>query len=206
MEKIDLKKELPRLYKAKKGRMDVVEVPELSYLMVDGIDAREGSPLFTGGIQALFALSYTLKFLSKVELERDYTVMPLQALWWADDMEDFHTGNKERWRYTLLILQPEWITLPMLETAMAKLAKKKPELERVRSCRLEPYYEGKCLQTLHLGPFSEEGPVIEAMHREIRESGGTWDGVRTKHHEIYLSDFRRSAPEKWRTIIRQPFA
>jgi hypothetical protein len=203
MAKLDFKTEYRHFYKPSARRIEAVDVPVFPFLMIDGTDARPGTPAFDGAIGALFALSYRLKFMSKNNLGRDYAVMPLEGLWWADDMDDFLIGAKERWRWTLMIHQPPWLDEQILGSAGTEAAKKNPHLaDSVEKVRLEPFAEGMAMQTLYIGPFADEGPVIADIHEEIRRAGGELDG---KHHEIYLSDFRRTAPEKLKTVIRQPF-
>jgi hypothetical protein len=151
----------------------------------------------------LFSLSYTLKFMvKKGEIGVDYGVLPLQALWWSDDMSAFSTGNKDAWKWTVMIMQPEFITPALVEEATKEVQRKK-KLGSLSLVRFESFKEGKAAQILHIGPFSEEGPTIEKVHSFIENNGSQRIG---KHHEIYLSDIRRAAPEKWRTIVRQPMS
>jgi len=197
--KTDFVKTLPS-YSAKNGRFDIVQIPPMRYLAADAEGAPEDAS-FGEAVAALFPLAYALKFASKRELDRDYVVPPLEALWWSDDLAVFTTSyDRSKWRSTALIMLPAWITEPMLDAAREACAKKVPAdaLARVRVAELN---EGTCGQTLHLGPFADEGPTIEALHRAIADAGMALVG---KHHEIYLSDFRRTAPEKLKTIIRQP--
>jgi len=194
--KVDLKKEIPA-YTAPRGSFEIVEVPPLQYLMIDG----HGDPNtqeYADAVSTLFPVAYKLKFLSKKELDRDYVVMPLESLWWAEDMGSFTTDrDKSRWDWTALILAPAWITPEHVDRVRTQV--EAPSLERVR---LAPYAEGRCVQTLHIGSFDDEGPLLDAMHQEfIPEHGLRMSG---KHHEIYLSDFRRTAPAALRTILRQP--
>lgn len=201
MEKIDFKKQLKDLYKASAKKIDVVEVPAMNFLMVDGQGDPNTSKSFVEAIEALYPLSYTLKFMAKKgALGIDYGVMPLEGLWWADDMSSFSAGNKEDWQWTLMIMQPDFITEEMVTEAVQEVKKKKgpPALSLVR---FEAFTEGKAAQTLHIGPYSEEGPTIKKLHGFIEKSGCQRGG---KHHEIYLSDMRRTASEKLKTIIRQP--
>jgi hypothetical protein len=130
---------------------------------------------------------------------QDYAVMPLEGLWWADDMAVFHTGDRQQWRWTMMIMQPAFVPDSLLREAMAAAAKKK-DLPAIARLRLETFEEGRCAQILHVGPFSSEGPVIERVHAWIGERGQR----RGKHHEIYLTDIRRAAPARWKTVIRQP--
>ncbi len=201
MKKLDLKKELKHLYQTSAKEVVEVEVPTMNYLMVDG----EGDPntvsAFAEAVEALFTVSYTLKFMvKKGALATDYGVMPLEGLWWADDMSKFSIEDKSNWKWTVMIAQPPFITQTMVDVALAEVKKKKNPAALFR-LRFETFTEGKCAQILHIGPFSAEGPTIAKLHQFIETSGGKLCG---KHHEIYLSDIRKAAPKKWKTIIRQP--
>ena len=201
MKKLDLKKDLRSFYKASAKDVVLVEVPKMNFFMIDGVGDPNTSPDYRNAVEALFSLSYALKFMiKKGAMAIDYGVMPLEGLWWADDMTDFTNGNKDHWQWTAMMMQPEFITPDLVAEARAQTEKKKnlPALPKVR---FETWREGRAAQTLHIGPFSEEAPTIERVHRFIEESGLERAG---KHHEIYLSDIRRAAPEKWQTIIRQP--
>ena len=178
-----------------------MDVPSLTYLMVDGEGDPNISPAFTHAIEALYSLSYTLKFsLKKSPHAVDYGVMPLEGLWWANDLRAFHRQDKSTWKWTAMILQPEFIGRKQVTAAFDEVRKKKKlvALERVR---LETLAEGTAAQILYVGPFSDEGPTIQRIHEFIHAAGKELCG---KHHEIYLSDPRRTAPEKLKTIIRQP--
>ncbi len=200
MTKTDLKKELGMLYKASANSC-LVDVPQLSYLMIDGKGDPNTSDQFKEAIQTLFTYAYTIKFMvKKGPMAVDYSVMPLEGLWWTDEMKDFSILDKENWKWTLMILQPDFVTLEMVLEAEQSLIKKKKITGSV-AIRLEKMKEGKAAQILHTGPFSAEGPTIEALHNFIKKNGYTLCG---KHREIYLSDFRKAAPEKLKTIIRQP--
>ncbi|QKJ18725.1 GyrI-like domain-containing protein [Microbacterium hominis] len=196
--KRDLKKDLAA-YRAPRGRFEVVDLPPQRYLAIDGSGAPAGEA-FTGAIAALYPVAYALKFASKRELGRDYVVPPLEGLWWADDMATFTTRrDKARWRWTLLILVPEWVDDALVEAALAAGAAKSPASRAVRAVTLA---EGTCVQTLHVGSFDDEGPVLARMHDEFLPAQGL--RMTGRHHEIYLSDFRRVEPAKLRTILRQP--
>jgi len=206
MEKIDFKKELKHLYKPSAKKVDIVEVPQFNYLMIDGEGDPNTSQSFQDAIDVLYPLSYTLKFkIKRGEIGIDYGVLPLEGLWWADDMSSFSVENKDGWKWTLMIMQPELVTKEMVQEAIEQVrAKKNPiSLPLVPLVRFESFEEGKVAQIMHIGPFSEEGPTVEKVHSFIEESGSQRTG---KHHEIYLSDIRRAAPEKWKTIIRQPMS
>ena len=201
MEKIDFKKELQSLYKASAGKVQTVNVPRLNYLMVDGFGDPNSSKLFQRAVEALFSVSYTAKFMVKTgELQIDYGVMPLEGLWWSDDIENFSAARKEDWKWTLMIMQPEFVTASIIEQAKAQVAKNK-DLPMLGQLRMESMEEGLCAQILHIGPYSAETENIRKVHAYILESGYKLYG---KHREIYLSDMRRTAPEKLKTIIRQP--
>ena len=201
MKKIDYKKELKHLYTASARNPDVVDVPEMKFLMIDGQGDPNTSERFRNAVEALFGLSYTLKFMiKKGTLQIDYGVIPLEGLWWVDDMTKFSMEDKESWKWTAMIMQPVFITTKLIVEAQEQLRKKK-DLPILSDVRFESFLEGKSAQIMHIGPFSEEGPTIEKLHKFIDASGFKLYG---KHHEIYLSDIRRAAPEKWKTIIRQP--
>jgi hypothetical protein len=193
------------LYKASPRKPEIVRVPEMRFVMIDGRGDPNTSTGFADAIQALYSLSYTLKFALKKELGLNDRVAPLEGLWWADDMADFGPERKGDWSWTMMIAQPEEATPERFEAARAQIARKK-DLPALSMARLERFEEGPCAQILHVGPYSDEGPTIANLHAFIRERGYSFDGTRQKHHEIYLGDPRRSAPEKLRTIIRQPFA
>lgn len=201
MKKIDLKKDFAALYKAT-AKPAVIKVPKLRYLMIDGQGDPNTSKAFADAITTLYGLSYTLKFMVKNGPEAiDYGVMPLEAIWWADDMKDFTQGNKAKWKWTAMIMQPAFITATMVKAAKAELVRKKKDLPSIALLRLEDMTEGACAQILHVGPYAAEGPTITKLHAFIQENGKS---LRGKHREIYLNDARRTAPEKLRTIIRQP--
>lgn len=201
--KVDFKKELD-CYQAKAGVFRVVDVPRLQYLMVDGHGDPNTSPEFTNAVEALYPLAYTLKFASKKELGRDYTVMPLEGLWWSDDMAAFtQARDKSKWDWTLMLMTPDWIDADRFSRAVTAVsAKKGPAwLDRVR---LESLDEGTVVQTLHRGSFDDEAGTLAQLHDEFIPANGLH--MTGKHHEVYFSDFRKVAPEKRRTILRQPVA
>jgi hypothetical protein len=192
------------LYRASSRGPEVVRVPELGFLMIDGQGDPNTSAGYKEALQALFGLSYTLKFAIKKELGLAYRVGPPEGLWWSDDMTAFQFDDKADWRWTMMIAQPDHVTPERFAHAREDLGRKK-ELAALESVRLERWAEGLCGQLMYVGPYSSEGPTIARLHTFIRESGGSFDGRRQKHHEIYLGDPRRAAPEKLRTIVRQPF-
>ncbi len=202
MKKVDLKKELKSLYQPSAKAVALVDVPTMNYLMIDGEGDPNTSKSYAEAIETLFAVAYTVKFSVKKPQEVDYGVLPLESLWWADDMSAFSTGDKSRWKWTAMIMQPSFVTAKAVDAAVADVKKKKNPAALAK-LRFESLTEGTCAQTLHIGPFSEEGPTIERVHEFIRARGAKLVG---KHHEIYLSDLRKAAPEKWKTVVRQPLA
>jgi hypothetical protein len=203
MEKIDFKKQLKHLYSPSDKNVEIVEATQMNFLMVDGEGDPNTSQSFSDAIEALYPVSYTLKFMvKKGQLAIDFGVLPIEALWWSDDMSAFSTGNKDAWKWTLMIMQPEFITREMVKEAKEQVARKKKPVS-LPLVRFETFKEGKAAQTMHIGHFSEEGPTIEKVHLFIEDNGSRRVG---KHHEIYLSDLRRTAPEKWKIIVRQPMS
>lgn len=202
MEKRDFKKELASLYKQRVNKISIVEVPAMQFLRIDGAGNPNTAQSYKEAVEALYALSYTLKFMvKKGSLAIDYGVMPLEGLWWSADMNTFSVERKDEWLWTMQIMQPEFITKEMVKEAIESCRKKKKDLPALNLIRFETVNEGKAAQILHVGPFSEEPPTIEKLHQFISDEGFE---RRDKHHEIYLSDIRRAAPEKWKTIIRHP--
>ena len=176
-------------------------MPDLRYLMVDGHGDPNSSPAFADAIASLYPVAYKLKFASKRELGRDYVVPPLEGLWWAQDMDSFTTArDKSLWDWTLLLMVPEWIEDELFAAAVDQARASRPA--RLDDVRLETLSEGRCLQTLHVGSFDDEAEVLDRLHHEVVP--GHDMRLAGKHHEIYLSDFRKVAPEKQRTILRQP--
>ena len=202
MDKIDFKKTLDS-YQAKRGVFRLVEVPPLHYLMIDGHGDPNTSPAFAEAIETLYPIAYKLKFASKQGLGRDYVVPPLEGLWWADDMNAYLNRDASQWDWTLLLLVPDWIDQAMVDAAVEQVAAKDPPA-RLGDVRFDLLDEGLCVQTLHVGSFDDEGPVLQKLHEEfIPNQGLTPTG---HHHEVYFSDFRRTAPDKLRTLLRQPVA
>ena len=201
MHKVDFKKELKHLYQPSAQVIRVVNVPPMNFLMIDGQGDPNGSQAYTNAVAALFSVSYALKFMvKKSELQLDYGVMPLEGLWWADDIQQFSVHDRANWEWTMMIMQPELILPEMVEQAVAETQKKKKELDALSALRFERFAEGKMAQLLHVGPFSDEGPTVKKLHAYI-DANGKLSG---KHHEIYLSDITRAAPANWKTVIRQP--
>ena len=202
MDKVDFKKTLKHLYQPSRNEFELVEVPPMQFLMVDGQGDPNTAEIYQQALETLYAVAYGVKFASKKELERDYTVPPLEGLWWADDMEIFTTTtSKDEWLWTMMIMQPDWIDEQIVETACKRAASKK-ELPALEALRLEVYNEGQSVQIMHIGSYDAEGPTIERLHKEFLPDNNLVENG--KHHEIYLSDPRRVVPEKLRTVLRQP--
>lgn len=198
---VDLKRVLP-CYRARRDAPQVVDVPDLQYLMIDG----HGDPntsVYADAVAALYPLAYALKSAARAELGRDHVVMPLEGLWWAQDMDAFTTArDKSRWDWTLLILQPDWITAGMVDDAVGRLGSGRRRPERLADVRLETLSEGRCVQALHVGAYDDEAGLLRRIHEEFLPGRGLVPAGR--HHEIYLSDPRRVEPARRRTILRQP--
>lgn len=203
MEKYDIKKAHKGLYTASARAFALIEVPPQRFLAVDGHGDPNSEAAYTEAVQALYSLAYALKFHGKKELGQDCVVAPLEGLWWAQDMAAFTARDKSSWDWTMMIALPVWATAELVDFVAGRLAATKdlPGLPILRVSQLD---EGLCVQTLHLGPYDAEGPVLERLHHEFMpENGLQFNG---RHHEIYLGDPRRAAPEKLRTILRQPVA
>lgn len=205
MTKLDFKFKDKALYRGVVGRWDVVNVPPMRFLMIDGAGDPNG-PVYARALAALYPLAYTLKFAAKAD-GADFVVPPLEALWWADDPTAFVRGERSEWQWTAMLRMPPSVTARTMSAArqdcQAKLAKKQGiDTTALDEVRLDDLSEGQCLQTLHVGPYTAEAPVLADLHdRAMPEQGLTFNGP---HHEIYLSDPRRVVPEKLRTILRQP--
>lgn len=199
MDKVDLKKAMKPYWSPPLGRFEMVEVPRLNFLMVDGRGDPSTAPGYANAVQWLFSASYAVKFASKAQ-GRDYTVAPLEGLWWADDMASYVTGDRENWLWTMMVMQPDWVSAEDVSAAIskagAKLGTPPPSL------RFEPFAEGLCAQIMHICPYSEEAPTIARLHDEFLPANGL--KARGHHHEIYLGDPRRLPADKLRTVIRQP--
>jgi hypothetical protein len=203
--KIDFKKTMKDLYQPNAKEPVLIDVPEMQFLMIDGIGSPGEAQEYFDAIGALYPVAFKIKFMSKGK-SKDYVVPPLEGLWWADDMNDFTEANRDRWKWTMMIMQPDWITQEMFNEAKKSALEKKPELsETISKVRFEKFHEGKCAQIMHIGPYSEEHPTIMKVHKYIEKLGGKFDGHKHKHHEVYLSDPRKGNPATMKTVIRQAF-
>jgi len=200
MTKTDFKRTLKHLYNPPK-RFVTVDVPEMQFVMVDGHGDPNTTQDYKDAVEALYAVAYKIKFMSKKGLEKDYTVPPLEGLWWAEDMETFITRDKSQWDWTMMIMTPDWISAEFFADAVGQVRKAKDPaaLDKVR---LERYREGLSVQIMHIGSYDDEGPILSQMHSDFIPNNGYVENG--KHHEIYLSDPRRVAPEKLKTVLRQP--
>jgi hypothetical protein len=210
MEKLDLKKELKYLYAPSARKIDLVDVPAMNFLMIDGAvepgQAPGTSPLFQENTQALYSAAYTLKFAAKLRPENpvDYPVMALEGLWWVED-GTFDIQKPGNWKYTVMIMQPEIVRLEMFTEALAQMRKKKGDQPAFARLRLERFHEGMCVQTMHIGPYAAEPPTVQRMQAFMQENGyRDLVGLGGKHHEIYMGDPRRADPAKLKTVLRHP--
>jgi hypothetical protein len=199
MKTIDLKKLLKPVYTASATKPVIIDVPPMNALMVDGT-GDPNSPAFQEAVGSLYGVAYTLKFTFKKGKAVDYPVMALEGLWCADDPSVFTSGRRDEWKWTLFIVLPDVVTGKDVAAAVAAV-KKKAKFPRFPEIRFERFAEGRAAQIMHIGPYAAEGPTIERLHRFVEEQGYR---LRGWHHEIYLGDPRRSAPEKLRTILRHP--
>lgn len=213
LETFDIKSARKDLYGGKVGVFTLVDVPPQNYLMIDGHGNPNTAPEYRVAVEALYTASYAIRFAAKKQLERVHVVGPLEGLWWADDMNAFTTRSKDDWNWTMMIYQPEWITSALANAALAtaalaaasqKKAAQQKSVPALAALRFETLVEGRCIQTLHVGSYDDETPVLERMHHQyMPEHGLTFAG---KHHEIYLSDPRKVEPARLKTILRQPVA
>jgi hypothetical protein len=202
MDPHDIKKAFPALYAPKAADFHLVEVPELPFLMIDGHGDPNVAPAYVTAVEALYTLAYAVRALAKSELGRVHTVAPLEGLWSAEDPRAFRAGDKSAWDWTMAICQPAWVTADLVDGAMTQARTKgRPALDQVR---FRPYAEGTSVQILHLGSYDSEAPVLARLHDEyLPRHGLTFNGP---HHEIYLSDPRRTPAARLRTVLRQPVA
>ena len=201
MKKIDYKKEFKYLYNPSQKEVVIIDVPKMNFLMIDGKGDPNTAKEYKDAVETLFSVSYTLKFMvKKGKVAIDYGVLPLEGLWWVDDMSKFSVENKDEWQWTAMIMQPEYVTGDLIKEAVEEVKKKK-NLPALSKMRFESFHEGVSAQIMHIGPFSAEGPTIAKVHAFIKEEGYK---LRGRHHEIYLNDPRRVEPDKMKTVIRQP--
>jgi hypothetical protein len=198
--KVDLKKDLKHLYNPSAKAISVVEVPAMNFLMVDGTGDPNTVQRYKDAVEALYAMSYALKFAAKKEQGIDYIVMPLEGQWWVDNMAEFSLDRRDKWQWTMMIMQPDFITRDLFAAAVDGVRKKK-HLPVLPELRFERFEEGMAVQILYFGAYKDEGPTVASLRQFIADNGYAEAG---KHHEIYLGDPRRTAPEKLKTVIRHP--
>ena len=200
--KLDVKKKYPKYYNPSKNTPEILEIPPMKYFMIDGLGNPNTAQEYKDAIETLYAISYTLKMkiVKKSSINRDYVVPPLEGLWYMDDMNDFTVANKEKWKWTMMIRIPNHVKEAEIEKSvdLVKELKNPPALHKLR---IENYHEGICVQIMYIGPYVEEHETIMKIHNHAQDEGYTLSG---HHHEIYLSDPRRIAPEKLKTVLRQP--
>lgn len=201
MGKIDFRKSMKALYQPSAKDFTLVDVPPMRYLMIDGRGNPNTSQTHQDAVETLYAVAYALKFASKSTVGKDYVVAPLEGLWWADDMRSFTSADKDAWQWTMMIMQPEWVTVELIEKTLATVRIKKslPALDLLRH---EILTEGHAVQIMHIGPYDEEGPTLARLHQDYLPQKGLEPNG--KHHEIYLSDPRKTEPAKLKTVLRQP--
>jgi hypothetical protein len=211
MKTLDLKKQFKYLYQPSAKKIEAVQVPNLQFAMIDAAIEKGSepgkSPSFAEATQALYSISYTLKFMFKKRKTNaiDYPVMALEGLWWVEDGK-FDIRVKDNWFYTLMIMQPDVVTQEIFEEAREEVRRKKGDSDMLGKLRLAHFEEGLCVQTMHIGPYATEPVTIDRM-KEFMEENGLKDSVGPiggKHHEIYISDPRKAAPDKMKTVLRHP--
>lgn len=200
MTKIDLKKTYRDLFNPPKRDFVEVVVPVMRFVRIDGAGDPNSDGAYRTAVEWLYGVSYAMKFAARAALDRDYVVPPLEALWWADDHGSFVRREKHLWRWTVMIMAPDFVTKAMFDDAVAKMLAKRRDCPS--SLRFEPYAEGRSLQILHVGRYDDEGPALQRLHEQLMPAlDVTYNGA---HHEIYLNDPRKTEPEKLKTILRQP--
>lgn len=204
MDTIDYKKKLSEFYQAKIDKPAVVQVPSMSFIMIDGRGDPNTSQEYIDAIQTLYPVAYTIKFTCKNKYGKDFGVMPLEGLWWTENIADFSAEDKSNWLWTAMIMQPDVVTEDIYDQAVQQVREKKPT-KFLDKLRFASYDEGRAAQVMYVGPYSDEGPTIQELHKFIKAQGGTLDDSNKHHHEIYLGDPRRTDPSKLKTIIRQPY-
>jgi len=202
MSPVDLVRELKPLYAPSAKHPVIVEVPELAFLMIDGRGDPNTSEAYQEAIEALYSIAYTAKFrFKKADPERDFKVTPLEGLWWSDSEQprmDELQAQRDDWYWTMMLALPDQVTAAEVAAAAEAAARRRPVPAAGRA-RLERFAEGLAAQIMHVGPYSAEAPTIERLHAFVEAQGYEFRG---RHHEIYLGDPRRTAPERLKTVIR----
>lgn len=208
MSNLDLKKDLKHLYSPSSKEISIIDIPPMNYLMIDGEGNPNTSELYQESVVSLYKLAYGIRAICKDNGDK-FTVMPLEGLWTikgqAAPPEDFNitTADKDNFEWTLMILQPDFVTAELVEQARETIARKKDAPSRLNDVRFETYHEGGAVQILHIGSYDDETENVAKLHHYIEEKG--WN-LAKRHHEIYLSDPRKVEASKLKTVIRQPFS
>ena len=200
MLKVNYRKILPELYNPPRKAPVIVDVPSMNFLMIDGQGDPNTAREYQEVIKTLYPVAFGVKFALKKAGLADYVVLPLEGLWWVDDMAEWSMDRRDEWKWTMMIMQPSPVTEEYVDRAVEGVKLKKP-VPALSKLRFESYHEGLSVQIMYFGAYAEEGPTIEKLHEFAREQGYE---LRGKHHEIYLSDPRKTAAAKLKTIIRQP--
>lgn len=201
MKNYDVKRELKLLYAPRNTTWALLDVPEQQFLAIDGIGNPNNAAEYAAAVEALYTVAYILKFSTRKQGGRDFVVSPLEGLWWADDPAAFTARAKDTWHWTMLISQPDWITPPMIDAAK-HMALEKKQLPAIGTVHHMALHEGRCAQALHIGSYDNEGPLLADLHGAyLADNGLDYAGL---HHEVYLSDPRRTDPTRLKTILRQP--
>jgi len=204
MNKIDYKKDLKEYYQAKLNKIVTVNVPKMNFIMINGHGDPNTSQDYIDAIQTLYPIAYGIKFYCKKELGNDFGVMPLEGLWWTEDMNDFDINDKSNWLWTAMIMQPEFVDKAIFDKIVQQTKENKNPVA-IDRVYLKSYNEGRSVQTLYVGPYADEGDTIQAVHLFIKDQGCKLTLTNKHHHEIYLNDPRRTDTSKLKTIIRQPY-
>ncbi|MDP4089824.1 MAG: GyrI-like domain-containing protein [Bacillota bacterium] len=208
MEKMDYKKEYKDLYVPSNKKPVLIDVPEMKFVMVDGCGDPNNNPEFEKSVEALYSVSYAIKMLPKKGIVPEgyieYVVPPLEGLWWIEGSDKFSFTERENWRYTLMIRQPEFVTAELFQQCLMETKRKKNN-EKLEEVGFESFTEGLCVQMMHIGPYATEPETKEVMENFLTENARRDEtGAVRKHHEIYLSDPRKGDPEKRKTVLRIP--
>jgi hypothetical protein len=197
----DVKRDLRHLYAPTNRDWVRLTVPPQRFLAVAGKGDPNADPAYSEAVEALYAVAYTVKFAGK-RAGRDFVVGPLEGLWYADDASVFSARDKARWSWTMLVSLPSWVSETEVEAAASVARRKKKALPALDRVRIEALDEGLCMQLLHVGPYDDETPALARLHGEVLPAESLRE--RGRHHEVYLSDPRRTAPDKLKTVVRQP--
>ena len=202
MTKIDLKKTLPDMYSADKHSVSIVDVPRVKYIMLEGKGDPSAGASMRYAAETLQILARTMRAINKRNPDTpDFTIMPLEAQWWAETVGAFVNDDRQRWYWNSMIALPNFITRDVFREAKKKLLKTKRIYPGLRKVKYKTVKDGLSVQLLHVGAFERQGDAIDVIHEYILENGYKLSGL---HHEIYLNDMTRHLPQRMRTVVRQP--